>query len=116
MRGLFTAAVAVAILWPLPSMVLTQSEDSSAFRAGNGEGAGLSGGFVFNPRSSSPFKIHNNLNEIEFCLANTCRLRAQDNPFLFRSSNTSNLLSKPRRQGLAAAVSNRQKSTLKRAY
>ena len=116
MRALFTAAVAVEILWSLPSMALTQSEDSSAFPAGNGEGAGLSGGSVFNLRSSSPFKIHNNINELEFCLANTCRLRAQDNQFLFRSSNMSNLLSKPRRQGLAAAVSNRQKSTLKRTY
>ncbi len=66
MRGLFTAAVAVEILWSLPSMALTQSEDSSAFPAGNGEGAGLPGGSVFNPRSSSPFKIHNNINELEF--------------------------------------------------
>ena len=44
MRALFTAAFAVAMLGSLPSMALTQSEDSSAPPAGNGEGAGPPGG------------------------------------------------------------------------
>ncbi len=44
MRDLSTAAFAVSRLWSLPSMALTQSEDSSEFPTGNGEGAGPPGG------------------------------------------------------------------------
>ncbi len=46
MRALLPAAFAVAMLWSLPSMALTQSEDSSAPPAGNGEGAGPPRGFA----------------------------------------------------------------------
>ncbi len=44
MRALFTAAFAVAMLWSLPSMALTPSEDSSAPPTEKGEGAGPPGG------------------------------------------------------------------------
>ena len=44
MRTLFTAAFAVAMFWSLPSMALSQSEDSSAPPAEKGEGAGPPGG------------------------------------------------------------------------
>ncbi len=49
MRALFTAAFAVAafavaMLWSLPSMALSKSEDSSAPPAEKGEGAGPPGG------------------------------------------------------------------------
>ena len=74
MRGLFTPAVAVAMLWSLPSMALTQSEDSSAFPAGNGEGAGPPGGSAFNPRFSASFKIPNNLNVLTCYMVNTCHI------------------------------------------
>ena len=44
MRTLFTAAFAVAMLWSLPSMALTLSEESSASPTEKGEGAGPPGG------------------------------------------------------------------------
>ncbi len=44
MKGLFVAVFAAAMLWSLPSMALSQSEDSSEFPTGNGEGAGPPGG------------------------------------------------------------------------
>ena len=44
MRALCTAAFAVAMLWSLPSLALTLSEDSSAPPTEKGEGAGPPGG------------------------------------------------------------------------